>query len=127
VQGLNRQIRKMCEALGYKVTALQRIRIMGITLGKIAIGKWRYLSEPETESLLTSVSGSVSEVKGKTYKKSIDQGSKKADQPGKKIAKPQKLNPPSPKKTKTDPAPKQDQKKNKVSSYREFRKRGRKK
>jgi len=127
VQGLNRQIRKMCEVLGYKVTALQRIRIMGITLGKIAIGKWRYLSEPETESLLTSVSGSVSEVKGKTYKKSIDQGSKKADQPGKKIAKPQKLNPPSPKKTKTDPAPKQDQKKNKVSSYREFRKRGRKK
>jgi pseudouridine synthase len=127
VQGLNRQIRKMCEVLGYKVTALQRIRIMGITLGKIAIGKWRYLSEPETESLLTSVSGSMSEVKGKTYKKSIDQGSKKADQPGKKIAKPQKLNPPSPKKTKTDPAPKQDQKKNKVSSYREFRKRGRKK
>lgn len=127
VQGLNRQIRKMCEALGYKVTALQRVRIMNITLGKIAIGKWRYLSEPETESLLNAVSGSVSEVKGKTYQKSVDQGSKKTDLPDKKTDKTHKSIPSPPKKTKTNPVPKQDQKKSKTSSYQEFRKRGRKK
>lgn len=127
VQGLNRQIRKMCEALGYKVTALQRIRIMNITLGKIAIGKWRYLSEPETEALLAAVSGSVSEVNGKTYQKSFAPGNRKTDQPDRKIGKPQKSNSPSPQKNKPDQSPKPHQKNNKASSYQEFRKRGRKK
>ena len=46
-QGLNRQIRKMCEALGYKVTALKRTRIMNITLGNLASGKWRYFTAAE--------------------------------------------------------------------------------
>ena len=127
VQGLNRQIRKMCEALGYKVTALQRIRIMGITIGKIAIGKWRYLSEPETESLLKAVSGSVSEVKGKTYKKSFGQSPKKAEPTGKLIDKPAKTDKPSTKKAKPDQPARQDPPKSKTSSYREFRKRGRRK
>ena len=127
VQGLNRQIRKMCEALGYKVTALQRIRIMGITIGKIAIGKWRYLSEPETESLLKAVSGSVSEVKGKTYKKSFGQSPKKAEPSGKLIDKPAKTDKPSTKKAKPDQPARQDPPKSKTSSYREFRKRGRRK
>lgn len=127
VQGLNRQIRKMCEALGYKVTALQRVRIMNITLGKIAIGKWRYLSEPETEALLAAVSGSVSEIKGKTYQKSFAPGNRKTDQPDRKIGKPQKSNSPSPQKNKPDQSPKPHQKNNKASSYQEFRKRGRKK
>jgi 23S rRNA pseudouridine2604 synthase len=45
-QGLNRQIRRMCEYLGYNVTKLKRIRIMNIPLD-LPIGKWRDLSEKE--------------------------------------------------------------------------------
>ncbi len=60
VQGLNRQIRKMCEVLGYKVTFLQRVRIMQVRLDKLPLGKWRYLSEPEMDALYTSVSASAS-------------------------------------------------------------------
>lgn len=50
-QGLNRQIRRMCEALGYDVVALTRIRIMNIQLGNLAIGKWRYLNEKEIKEM----------------------------------------------------------------------------
>ncbi|MEO7524288.1 MAG: 23S rRNA pseudouridine(2604) synthase RluF [Ferruginibacter sp.] len=50
-QGLNRQIRKMCETLGYRVTSLKRIRIMSITLSGLAPGKWRYFTLPEISSL----------------------------------------------------------------------------
>ncbi|MGN6510152.1 MAG: 23S rRNA pseudouridine(2604) synthase RluF [Chitinophaga sp.] len=46
-QGLNRQIRRMCEALGYRVTSLKRTRIMGITLKDIPPGKWRYFTKDE--------------------------------------------------------------------------------
>lgn len=45
-QGLNRQIRRMCDYLGYKVTKLKRIRIMNIILDQ-QIGKWRELSKKE--------------------------------------------------------------------------------
>ncbi len=57
-QGLNRQIRRMCEALGYNVVSLQRVRIMNIKLDKLALGKWRYLSEVEISQLRDSVSES---------------------------------------------------------------------
>lgn len=57
-QGLNRQIRKMCEAFDYKVISLQRVRIMNITLGKIAIGKWRNLSDVEVTQLQEMVKSS---------------------------------------------------------------------
>ena len=50
-QGLNLQIRRMCQALGYHVTQLKRIRIMNIELGNLKIGKWRYLSKNEIEIL----------------------------------------------------------------------------
>jgi 23S rRNA pseudouridine2604 synthase len=49
-QGLNRQIRRMCEYLGYNVTALKRIRIMNIPLD-VPVGKWRYLSEKELSEI----------------------------------------------------------------------------
>jgi len=49
-QGLNRQIRRMCEYLGYNVTKLKRIRIMNIPLD-LPIGKWRELSEKEMGEL----------------------------------------------------------------------------
>lgn len=50
-QGLNRQIRRMCSYLGYEVTKLERIRIMNVSLGKLPIGKWRYLSSKELETI----------------------------------------------------------------------------
>ena len=50
-QGLNRQIRRMCEHLGYEVKSLTRVRIMNVELGALAVGKWRYLTLPEIEKL----------------------------------------------------------------------------
>lgn len=50
-QGLNRQIRRMCEYLGYRVTKLVRIRIMNINLGKLKTGEWRNLTDKEMEEL----------------------------------------------------------------------------
>ncbi|RYY41738.1 MAG: pseudouridine synthase [Chitinophagaceae bacterium] len=50
-QGMNRQIRRMCEALGYRVTSLKRVRIMNITLGGLPPGKWRLFTPAELESL----------------------------------------------------------------------------
>lgn len=50
-QGLNRQIRRMCEALGYKVVTLKRVRIMQIRLGDLKPGQYRPLTEQELESL----------------------------------------------------------------------------
>ena len=54
-QGLNRQIRRMCEALGYKVTSLKRIRIMNIELGNLKPGQVRELTEQELKELYGTV------------------------------------------------------------------------
>ncbi len=51
-QGLNRQIRRMCEALGYRVRSLRRIRIMHLRLGNLKLGQWRNLSPTELEELM---------------------------------------------------------------------------
>lgn len=50
-QGLNRQIRRMCEALGYEVYRLQRTRIMNIHLGSLPVGQWRDLTKKEKTRL----------------------------------------------------------------------------
>jgi 23S rRNA pseudouridine2604 synthase len=50
-QGLNRQIRRMCSALGYKAQRLQRVRIMNIHLGNLSPGQWRHLTPAELEGL----------------------------------------------------------------------------
>lgn len=50
-QGLNRQIRRMCSALGYEVRSLKRIRIMNIHLGDLETGKWRDLTDTERTEL----------------------------------------------------------------------------
>ena len=58
VQGLNRQIRRMCEYLGYEVVALQRIRIMNLKLGDLPVGEWRDLTAEELRSLRDAVKDS---------------------------------------------------------------------
>lgn len=60
-QGLNRQIRRMCEALGYRVTSLIRVRIMNIPLANIPSGKWRYLTQEEVAMMLNLLKGSTGE------------------------------------------------------------------
>ena len=63
-QGLNRQIRRMCEALGYNVTKLKRIRIMNINLGELKKGQWRDLTVRELKGLNNLIvdSGKTKEV-----------------------------------------------------------------
>ncbi len=51
-QGLNRQIRRMCEVFGYKVTSLQRVRIISLKLGDLQPGCWRKLRLAEVRALL---------------------------------------------------------------------------
>ena len=46
-EGKKRQIRRMCEAVGLKVTGLKRVRIGGVTLGQLPVGQWRYLAPHE--------------------------------------------------------------------------------
>lgn len=78
-QGLNRQIRRMCEALGYDVLKLRRVRIMNISLDGIPNGKWRYLSEEEVAEIHRLCEGSVSteeasrkDAKGRHISKATD-------------------------------------------------------
>jgi 23S rRNA pseudouridine2604 synthase len=57
-QGLNRQIRRMCEYLDYEVFKLKRVRIMNIDLGKLASGEWRYLSADEMDQINNMIGSS---------------------------------------------------------------------
>lgn len=51
-EGKNRQVRKMCEAIGHKVLALHRSKIAGIGVKDIPLGKWRYLKNEEVKKIL---------------------------------------------------------------------------
>jgi 23S rRNA pseudouridine2604 synthase len=53
-QGLNRQVRRMCSALGWRVRSLRRVRIMHIRLGALASGRWRNLTDAELRPLLAA-------------------------------------------------------------------------
>ena len=59
IQGLNRQIRRMCEHLGYEVVSLKRLRIMNIHLDNLEIGEWRNLTEKELTDLKNSLGASL--------------------------------------------------------------------
>lgn len=58
-EGMNRQIRRMCEVFGYEVVKLKRIRIMNVSLGSLAVGKWRYLTQDELKTIKRLVANSV--------------------------------------------------------------------
>lgn len=60
-QGLNRQIRRMCEYFGYEVVKLERVRIMHITLKKIPLGDWRELTPDEVAGIMKAIEHSASE------------------------------------------------------------------
>jgi 23S rRNA pseudouridine2604 synthase len=54
-QGLNRQIRRMCSAFGYRVIRLQRVRIMNITLSNLKSGQWRNLTSQELQEIYSLI------------------------------------------------------------------------
>lgn len=63
IQGLNRQIRRMCEYFGYEVTKLERVRIMNINLKGLPLGEWRLLNDDEMTEIMTAIADSSSEVR----------------------------------------------------------------
>jgi 23S rRNA pseudouridine2604 synthase len=63
-QGLNRQIRRMCEYLGYHVTKLKRVRIMNVTLENLPTGQWRNLTAEELQTINGAVETSVKTEEG---------------------------------------------------------------
>jgi 23S rRNA pseudouridine2604 synthase len=65
IQGLNRQIRRMCEHFGYEVTKLERVRIMHISIKGIPLGEWRDLTKSELDQIFALLKDSSSEVKPK--------------------------------------------------------------
>lgn len=71
-QGLNRQIRRMCEYLGYEVSKLKRTRIMNVSLSGIKYGDWRELTSQEIETINKLIQSS-----SKTEEASIDKSKKK--------------------------------------------------
>lgn len=65
VQGLNRQIRRMCEHFGYEVTKLDRVRIMNVALKGLPVGDWRDVDDEELMVLFKAIEKSSSEAKPK--------------------------------------------------------------
>jgi pseudouridine synthase len=63
-QGLNRQIRRMCEYLGYEVRQLVRLRIMNVELGRLKPGQWRNVTQQEMDQLNAAIADSRSETVG---------------------------------------------------------------
>lgn len=63
IQGLNRQIRRMCEHFGYEVTKLERVRIMNVSLKGLPPGEWRDLTDDELIELFKLIENSTSDAK----------------------------------------------------------------
>jgi 23S rRNA pseudouridine2604 synthase len=70
IQGLNRQIRRMCEHFGYDVTKLERVRIMNIGLKGLPVGEWRDLTESEMDIIHNLLEGSTNDDVRKSSKPS---------------------------------------------------------
>jgi len=93
VQGLNRQIRRMCEHFGYEVTKLERTRIMNVGLAGLPLGEWRDLTDDELVDLFKLIEGSSSEAKpakkakpAPAVKKPAGSGPKSAEKPSSNTA-----------------------------------------
>lgn len=97
-QGLNRQIRRMCEYLGYEVTKLKRVRIMNVSLGNLKPGQWRNLTHKEMAEIESSVAHSAKTAekstnkprtspRKKTAKKSENKPAKRHSKPKRKFKK----------------------------------------
>ncbi len=114
-QGLNRQIRRMCEALDYKVMMLTRTRIMNITLSNIPVGKWRHFTPAEIETLNKMV-GSSSKTEEASYVET-PVVSKRRKKPGTEVKKEVEQRP-------YDEV-EEEKKKNKKRGYSEFRRKKR--
>lgn len=71
MQGLNRQIRRMCEYLGYEVVKLKRVRIMSVKLGTLKVGQWRNLTDKEMAEIHHAVAVSAKTGVTATRKKSL--------------------------------------------------------
>ena len=84
-QGLNRQIRRMCEYLDYEVTKLKRTRIMNVELGYLQVGDWRELTEEEMKEINKMIS-----VSSKTEEASVIKEKTKKQTPKKKKTAPTK-------------------------------------
>ncbi len=90
-QGLNRQIRRMCEYLGYEVTQLQRVRIMNLSLGRLKSGQWRNVTREEMAQLNKAIEGSRSESskpgnRKSHYKKALKKSRFHTDSPPQKAS-----------------------------------------
>jgi 23S rRNA pseudouridine2604 synthase len=119
VQGLNRQIRRMCHALGFEVTKLKRVRIMNVHLGNLALGHWRYLNAEEIGGIMRLIAES-SNAPVKPEGAAPGQGGRNS-QKAMEAARPAKPKPATP----SGKAPKQNEQQ-RDASYKSFRKRGRK-
>jgi len=82
-QGLNRQIRRMCEYLNYEVTKLKRIRIMNVNLGTLNVGEWRDLTSEEMQLInkLVAVSSKTEEASKDVQKKEFQPRKKTSFRP----------------------------------------------
>lgn len=112
IQGLNRQIRRMCETLEYKVVKLTRVRIMNVHLGKLETGRWRYLNPDEIATIQKLVSDSRKTEDASYHKTAAKPVARKSEPKPEMKAQPE---------TEAKRPPK------KKMGYTEFRKSGRKK
>ncbi|MDB5019312.1 MAG: rRNA pseudouridine synthase [Pedobacter sp.] len=87
IQGLNRQIRRMCEHFGFEVTKLERTRIMNVTLKGIPVGEWRELTPEEMDTINKMVEKSSKLEEASKAKKSA---SKAQTEPIEEMARPAK-------------------------------------
>lgn len=87
IQGLNRQIRRMCEHFGFEVTKLERTRIMNITLKGIPSGDWRELTEEEQAEIFRLVAKSSSEKPVTPKRVTKKSAAEKEEKPAQRYAK----------------------------------------
>ena len=90
IQGLNRQIRRMCEHFDYDVVKLERVRIMHIELKGLPLGEWRELNEQELMKLFEAIQDSQSDVKTTTAPKVKSSIKKQHQKPAEAKSKPHK-------------------------------------